>query len=219
MDVPEQTLHNQLKAWYLKTGDQLEGMVEGFIVDIVRGDLLIEIQTGNFSMIRSKLEELLKTHKIRLVYPIPERKWVSRVDGEKTSKRRSPKRGRFEEVFNELIYIPHVLANPSFSLEVLLVHMEETLVNNGLGSWRRKGWSIQDRRLLEVVDHILFEKPADYLLLFPEKIQGNFTSKDLAKTSNLSLSLARKMVYCLSCTGIIREEGKCGRSKLYRRSL
>jgi len=219
LDVPEQTLHNQLKAWYLKTGDQLEGMVEGFIVDIVRGDLLIEIQTGNFSMIRSKLEELLKTHKIRLVYPIPERKWVSRVDGEKTSKRRSPKRGRFEEVFNELIYIPHVLANPSFSLEVLLVHMEETLVNNGLGSWRRKGWSIQDRRLLEVVDHILFEKPADYLLLFPEKIQGNFTSKDLAKASNLSLSLARKMVYCLSYAGIIKEEGKFGRSKLYGRSI
>jgi len=217
LDVPEQTLHNQLKAWYLETGDQLEGTVEGFVADIVRGDLLIEIQTGNFSMIRSKLKELLKTHKLRLVYPIAERKWVIRVDGEKISKRRSRKRGRFEEVFNELIYIPNALANPAFSLEVLLIHMEETLVNNGLGSWRRRGWSVQDRRLLEVVGRMLFENPRDYLLLLPEELRGSFTSKDLAKASSMSLSLARKIMYCLNYAGVIKEEGKYGRSKLYRR--
>lgn len=213
--MPEQSLHRQLKEWYCKPGDRLEEMVEGFVVDIVRGDLLIEIQTGNFSMIRDKLGELLKTRNLRLVHPVPERKWIIRLNGDKVSRRASPKRGRVEEVFNELIYVPSLPANPGFSLEVLLVHMEEMLVNDGFGSWRRRRWSTQDRKLLDVVGSLLFKKPEDYLCLLPETLQRRFTSKDLAKASNLSPALARKMVYCLSRIGVIEEGGMYGRSKLY----
>ena len=43
----EKSLHAALKEWYAKPEDLIEVPVDGFTVDIVRGDLLIEIQTRN----------------------------------------------------------------------------------------------------------------------------------------------------------------------------
>ncbi len=45
----EKSIHSSLKKWYSKPGDKFEVPFDGFIIDIVRGKLLIEIQTGNFS--------------------------------------------------------------------------------------------------------------------------------------------------------------------------
>jgi hypothetical protein len=73
----EKPLHEALKRWYAQPGDIFEAPVDGFVVDIVRGDLLIEIQTRNFSAIKRKLEQLLISHSVRLVYPIPSEKWIT----------------------------------------------------------------------------------------------------------------------------------------------
>jgi len=131
----ENSLHEGIKRWYSRPGDAVESQIGGYVVDIVRGDLLIEIQTGNFSAIRDKLRELLRSHPVRLVHPVPERKWIVRVDskGEHVSRRRSPKRGRVEDVFLELVYIPELLRDDSLSLEVLLVESEDILVDDGRG--------------------------------------------------------------------------------------
>ena len=41
----EKPLHASLKQWYARPGDRFEVAVGGFVIDIVRDDLLIEIQT------------------------------------------------------------------------------------------------------------------------------------------------------------------------------
>ena len=51
----ESPLHFQLKQYYRLLKDLLEQKVDGKFIDIVRGKLLIEIQTGSFSKIKSKL--------------------------------------------------------------------------------------------------------------------------------------------------------------------
>ena len=50
--MTEPSLHSEIKDWYKVSGDELEVKVEDFIVDILRGKLLIEIQTGNFSNVK-----------------------------------------------------------------------------------------------------------------------------------------------------------------------
>ena len=213
----ENSLHEGIKRWYSRPGDALESQIGGYVVDIVRGDLLIEIQTGNFSAIRDKLRELLRSHAVRLVHPVPERKWIVRVDskGEQVSRRRSPKRGRVEDVFLELVYIPELLRDDSLSLEVLLVESEDILVDDGRGSWRRRGWSLQDRRLLEVADSVVFSRPEDLLGTLPGDLPPRFTTKDLSDASGLRAHVARKMVYTLRRMGLIVREGKRGRAPLY----
>ncbi len=45
----EGALHAQLKDWYRRRGDRVEQLVDGFVIDLVRGELLVEIQTGSFA--------------------------------------------------------------------------------------------------------------------------------------------------------------------------
>ena len=67
----ERSLHAGLKAHLARDGDSIEALVDGYHIDILRDELLIEIQTGNFGKMKSKLSKLLQTHEILLIYPIP----------------------------------------------------------------------------------------------------------------------------------------------------
>jgi hypothetical protein len=214
----EKSLHAELKHWYRQPGDHLEEMVDGFQIDIVRGKLLIEIQTTNFSSIKSKLTALTKKHPVRLVYPIAQEKWIVRLaaDGIKQlGRRKSPKKGNIFHLFQELVSIPELIKGGNFSLEVLLIREEEIRCDDGLGSWRRKGWSIADRRFLEVVSRHIFKKPSDFLALIPPKLTDPFSTQELAECINQPRWLSQKMAYCLRKMGAIEVTGKIGNSILY----
>ena len=146
----EGSLHAGVKAWCSRPGDRLEATIDGYVIDIVRDDLLIEIQTGSFSSIRPKLRALVESHRVQMVYPIPRDKWivVTSADGHEVIRRRkSPKRGRITDVFEHLVYLPMLMNEPRFSLRVLMTQQEEIRRDDGKGSWRRKGVSIVDRHL------------------------------------------------------------------------
>lgn len=158
----EKPLHEALKQWYAQPGDLFEAPVAGFVVDIVRGNLLIEIQTRNFSAIKRKLERLIVDHPTRLVYPIPHEKWIVKLaaDGNSpVSRRKSPKRGVFEHVFDELVRMPALLLHPNFSIELVLIEEEEVRRYDGVRGWRRGGWVTDERRLLRVLERRILSEP------------------------------------------------------------
>ena len=200
----------------METGD-VESILGDYRVDVIQGDLLIEIQTRSFSSIRKKLGKLVKDHHVRLVHPVPYLKWVVRLDRDEkqVGRRRSPKKGRIEEVFKELVYMPKLLADPNFELEIALVNMEEFLINDGKGSWRRKRWSIHDRRMVNMHERHLYQSPQDFLELLPDTLPVEFTTKMLAKESKLRINLAQKMLYCLRKMDVIHQTGNKGRAYLY----
>ena len=167
---------------------------------MVRGDLLIEIQTRSFSSIRDKLRDITKSNRVRLVHPIADRKWIIRLDrdGKQVSKRKSPKRGKIEDIFYELVYLPKLLMEPNFELEVVLVDLEEFWIDDGKGSWRRRRWSIHDKRMIELNERRLFKSPEDFKTLIPETLQSEFTSRMFSKEIGLNTRLSQKMLYCLT---------------------
>ena len=214
----EKPLHASLKQWYAQPGDRLEVPVDGFVIDIVRDDLLIEIQTRNFASINSKLFKLTRSYEVRLVYPVIQEKWIIRTAPGKrgiTVRRKSPKRGRLEDLFWELVSIPQLLSHPNFSLEVLMITAEEVRRYDGKRRWRSKGWVIEGRRLLDVLDRRVFGASADWLAFVPNGLQS-FTTKDLATVANTRRDLAQKMAYCLRQARMIDLIGKQGRANLYR---
>jgi hypothetical protein len=213
--VPEQILHQQLKEWYCKPGDLLEGHVWGYRADIIRSDLIIEIQTGNFQQFRSKIEKLLKGYKVLVVYPVPYRCWVIKELNGVNIRRISYKIGRVEEVFNELIYCPNLVPNPNFSLEVLLINTEEDQVIKWRGR-KRIRYKTKEKRLLEVISTRVFQKPEDYLSLLPEELTTAFTARELSKRLNIRITLARRMVYAFVRMGLLKEVGLIARAKLYK---
>lgn len=214
----EKSLHAELKRWYAQEGDQVELPVDGYIIDLVRGNLLIEIQTGSFSPLKRKLTRLCESHPVRLVYPIAIEKWIvtrPAGEGQPEHRRKSPRRGRWEHVFTELVYIPALLEVENFTLEVLLIREEERRRFDGKKGWRRKGWVTEERRLIEVVDRRVFNKPADLAALVPAPSDESFTARDLAKKMGQPAWLAYKVIYCLRALGLLYETGKRGRSRLY----
>ncbi len=214
----EKPLHASLKEWYAQPGDQFEVAVDGFVIDIVQDGLLLEIQTSSFASIKQKLIDLTRAHRIRLIYPIAQEKWIIKLAGDSSggvTRRKSTKRGRVEDLFWEMVSFPQLLANPNFSLEVLLTREEEVRRYDGKRKWRKRGWVVEERRLLEVVDQRLFEEPADWQTILPEQLGEPFTTKDLAETMGIRRQLAQKMAYCLCKARVIRLMGKRGRANLY----
>lgn len=205
----ENPLHAGLKTWFAGSGGQTEVPVDGFIADLVQDGVLVEIQTGNFGAMRRKLISLLKAHPVRLVYPIAAEKWIVREDpeGDRLGRRKSPKRGRWEQVFGEFVAFPRMMQDPNFTLSVLLVREEEVRVVDGKRRRRGRDWRRSERRLLEVVDQRLFLTPDDFVGDLPE-MPETFTTRDLAEGMSMPRWLAQKMAYCLREMGVISPVGK-----------
>ncbi len=217
----ENPLHAAVKAWYAGPGDHTEVALGGYVIDLVRADgELVEVQTANFGQMRAKLAGLLPDHPVRVVYPVAQEKWVVKVseDGEILSRRKSPKAGRVEMVFKELVAIPQLLDHPNLRLDVLMVRAEEfwrAHDKGGKRGWRRGGWIIHDRRLLEIVTCHTFANSAQLAALLPNELPDPFTTADLAVTAKLPRRLAGQMAYSLREMGQIQTVGKQGNSWLY----
>jgi hypothetical protein len=214
----ETTLHTDLKWLYSESNDQLERKVGKFVIDIVRDDFLIEIQTKNFSAIRNKIDFLLQNNKVRLVHPIIQDKWIVNLDTQlnKIIRRRlSPIHCSYIDIFEELIRIPKMISHPNFIIEVVLVQIEEIRKKSGKGSWRTKDWSVYDKKLLRVIESKKFNSPKDFLYFIPKNIDTPFTNLELAKSLKKPLSLAQKISYCLRKMEILKKVGKIGNKLLF----
>ena len=219
-ELRERSLHAALKRWYALPGDRIEVPLHGYVIDLVRHDTLIEIQTGSFAKLARKLTRLVRDHRIRLVFPIARRKWIVTTgpDGSVLRRRASPKRGAYRDLFAELVRIPHLIGNPNFTLEVLIVEVEELRCADGHGSWRRRGISILDTRLLEVCDRRLFRTAADFARLLPPRLEEPFTNRALAAADAMPVSLAGMMTYTLRRMGAIELVGHRNRAHLFART-
>lgn len=215
----EYSLHSEIRRIYSLPGDNFEAKVDNYIVDILRGQLVVEVQTKNFSALKEKLQTLTEKHQVRLVYPLPEEKWITYITKDNTvvNKRKSPKKGRLTDLFRELVMIPQMIGDENFSLEVLFIDEEEVRCDDGKGSWRRRGASIKDRRLLQVKGRILFQNKTDYLKMLPDSLNQVFTNRELAKLAKIPVGTARQMTYCLRKSNIIRIAEKNGRELVFQK--
>ena len=218
----EKPLHAALKAWCLQPGDQTEVPVDGYIIDIVRGDLLIEVQTRNFSAIKAKLLSLTAHHPVQVVYPIAQHKWIVKLptdDHKNPRRRKSPKRGMLIHLFEELVSFPELLAHPHFSLHIVAIQEEEVRRHDPRHGWRRKGWVTHERRLVQVEEEHIFTSPDDLAVLIPTHMSDAFTTADLATALKTSRRIAQKMAYCLDRMHLITQIGKQGNARIYRRVI
>jgi hypothetical protein len=177
--------------------------LDGFVVDIRRGDLLIEIQTGSFAAMGRKLDHLLPAHRVRLVHPIAVETHLQRP-GAKS--RRSPKRGSVYDLFTELVSLPTLLDHPNLDIEVVLVSVTKVQVPDAAARRGRGGFRTVDRVLREVVGCHRFAARTDLLSLVPDGLPNEFTTADLAAHAGIDRATAQRMAYCLRPLGLFREE-------------
>lgn len=214
----EKPLHASLKTWCARPGDRFEVPVDGFVIDLVRDDLLIEVQTRGFSSMKRKIASLLESgHRVRIVHSIPVDRWIVKVDTDGTilSRRRSPKHGKPADIFAELVSFPELLTRAQLEIEVVMSNEEEYRRHTPGMAWRRNGWTVIERRLLEVVDSLLLEHTEDYVALVPKGLPEAFTTADIAGRLGQPLRSAQQMAYCLRKMGLVVAIGKRGNSVEY----
>lgn len=213
----ESPLHASLKELAAPPGSSFEVPVDGYVIDAVHDGVLIEVQTANLGKMRPKLAALLPLHPVRLVLPVASTRWLVKhhPDGA-VERRRSPKRGRPEQLFAELVALPELLGHPNLELELVLTEEEEHRYHQPGKAWRRRGWVVQHRSLLAVLERRRFREPEELLTLLPSGLPSPYSTADHAELARLPRRLAQQAAYCLHALELIERVGKRGNAHLYR---
>ena len=219
-ELRERSLHRALKERYAANGGRTEAAVDGYVADVVLGNRIIEIQTGDFSSLKRKLPPLLANHEVTLVHPIAKDRYLvkRRGDPQAPAKRRlSPRHGSPFGVFGVLTSIPSLLEHPNLTLEIVMVIEEEIRVpNEGRRRWRRE-WVAADHRLLEVVETHTVRRMADLFAMVDAGLPDRFTTRHLAEAMQSSRRLGQQAAFCFREAGVSEICGKEDRALLYRR--
>ncbi|MHC4409933.1 MAG: hypothetical protein ACYTEG_11285 [Planctomycetota bacterium] len=194
-----------MKDRYAEPEDEFEVPLDGFVIDIRRADLLVEIQTKSFGSMGHKFDQLLSAHRMLLVHPIAVETYLQR-EGKKP--RKSPKRGSILSIFEELVSIPTLLDHPYLTLDVVLVSMTKVQAVDPDARRGRGGFRTVDRQLREVFEVQRFRDTDDLAELLPAGLPPEFTTADIASRAHVPRSLAQQMAFCYRALGVISQVGR-----------
>lgn len=215
----ESSLHRSLKFRYSDIG-KTEIEVGGYVCD-GQSDTgeLIEVQTGSFGPLKEKIRNLAQNQKIRIVHPVIKTRYIEVYDteGKLLRRRKSPGKGSIWDVFDALLYAPELCLAPNLTLELVLLDIAEKRKDDGKGTWRRRGITIEDKIPVAWHESVILKKTRDYNLFIPFKKSEAFTVKDLGEKAGIKIQLARKCLYVLNRAGLIERTGKQGKAFLYKK--
>ncbi len=215
----EGSLHAALKQHYSEPGDISEAPLNGFVVDLLRvknnQNSIIEIQTTSFASMRKKLNALLDTYKITIVYPISIHTTLLKPG---KAPRKSPKRGDLFTIFSELVSIPDLLQHPNLSFEAVLVSVNKVQKYEKQLRRNRGGYRTINTQLISIHETYHFHHLKDFMDLLPDGLPNEFTTADISSSGKISRSSAQQMAYCFRKAGAIVEIGKTKVGKVYVKS-
>lgn len=205
----ERTLHQYLKYYFCNDSIFHEQKCNGYIVDILKDDQIIEIQTSSFNAMRKKLETLLKTHKITIVYPIILERILYNFNdsGELENIRKSPKKEHPLKIGKELYKINHLLNNKNLSfIGVVLKIFEERIPY--INRYKQKRMTRINQIPYELVEIInLDSKTLSSLIPFDTEFDASMFKKKI-KLSPRDTSSTLLALRALNVIEVIRKEGK-----------
>ncbi len=215
----ETTLHRQLKELYAVDPRRREVAVAGYRIDAVADGRLVEIQYGSLGAIRTKVRQLLASHDVLVVKPLAaSKRLVTQARGKAQPViRRSPRHETVYDVFLDLVHFVDVFPHPRLALHVLLTEQEEHRRPAHKRRWKSKGFHVEERRLVGVVERHEFRTADDLARLLPRTLPATFSTADISRGLGIPRWVAQKMAYCLRATDAVRQVGKSGNAWLYER--
>ncbi|MDR2479486.1 MAG: hypothetical protein LBD48_09265 [Treponema sp.] len=215
----ESSLHRMLKFRYAGPQGKTEAEVAGYVADGISAcGEFIEVQTGSFGPLKQKATSLAQRGTVRIIHPVIINKYIEvfSADGKRQYRRKSPRTGSVWDLFKALLYAPELPLVPGLCIELVLVDVTERRLQDGKGSWRRKGVSIADRALTAWHETIPLNRPTDYLRFAPFKKNEEFTVSMLAEQAGIARETARKTLYVLTRMRIVQRVGKRKNAFVYK---
>jgi hypothetical protein len=216
----EYSLHRQLKQHYAGQHAAQEVRLDGFRIDVVADDVLVEIQHASLAAIGRKVQRLLAEHRVLVVKPLVAAKQIikrARADGPVVYRRMSPKRQTLLDAFHELVYFTRVFPNPRLEIELVLVEIEEWRYpgHGRRRRWRRNDCMIEDQKLVAVRQRHRLRSVEDLRRLAECPLPAVFHTGHLAEALGVDRWIAQRIAYCWREMGAAQTVGKSGNAVLY----
>jgi hypothetical protein len=215
----ESSLHRSLKFRYTGSEDRTEAMVGNYVCDgISDSGEIIEVQTGSFGPLKRKIQDLADQGSVRIIHPIIVSKSIELRDtaGALISLRKSPRRGNEWDLFKALLYAPLLSRTKGVVIELAMVDVLEKRVQDGRGSWRRKGVSIVDKELTALRHSLPLTSPRDYRFFVPFPAGAEFTVRALAAQAHIRPEIAGKALYVLTKLEVVDRIRKEKKAWIYK---
>jgi len=215
----ESSLHRSLKFRYSGSGGAVETLAGSFVCDACTSEgELVEVQTGSLGPLKEKVKSLCQKNKVRIIHPIITEKTLElfNTDGRLLHRRKSPRKGSIWDLFSALIYAPELPLLKNLTIELAIVDVTEKRINDGSGSWRRKGVRIADRSLGAWHHSLVLKNPKDYRQFIPFRKSELFTVKEFAGKAGINSAIAQKTLYVLTKMELTEKTGRRGRAYVYK---
>lgn len=214
----EKSIHSTLKKYYEEDESKHEININGYIADILNNGVITEIQTRDFSRLKSKLKAYIPEYKVRIVYPVNIVKyinWVDTVTQEVLERRKSPSRVSKQDIFKELYKIREFLREDKITFTVVLLQTEEYKYLDGYGKNNKSHATKIDKIPTSIIDEINFSIVGGYEQFIPNTLKDKFNSKDFSKEAHCNIEIARITLLILTELGVVKRVGKENRSYTY----
>ena len=216
----EKKLHVILKRYFEDDPAFHEIPAKGFIADILRGDVITEIETAGFSGLGVKLAAYLPEYRVRLVHPLAGKKYVSWIDPETreiSSRNRSPKKEGAYDLLFEMVRILPYAADPGLTVLGPVMEMEEYRLADGWGRGGKRGSHRFERIPADLIDIIELCSDDDYRRYIPDCLPDVFTVKAFSEAARIDNGRARAVMKVMERRGVLVQLGKEGRAVTWGR--
>lgn len=195
-----------------------------FVADILDGNTIYEIQTGQFAPLKNKISWVLEntSYNIVVIHPIAETKWINLIDSESgdiKKRYRSRVRGKIYDIASELYAFENFIACPRFSLVILIMEAEQYKQNIAKGSHSRPRYKKYELIPVNLLRAHIFKGVEDYKIFVPDTLPEIFTVKQYSEKTGIRGIEAYSIVKTLCHIGLLRVNGKIGRAVAYSRGI
>ncbi len=216
----ESSVHAVLKNYFEPYCESQEQQIGGFVADIVGEDGIIEIQTGQFSHLKDKLEAFLPVSRVTVVYPVYVKKVIVTLneDGDPVRRRTSPLKETPYEIFRELFPIAKFLTDDNLSFVIMGLECDELRIDPefiGKRKNRRNRLSVYDRMPTALISELHISTLRDWEKLIPCIFEKDFSTARLAECAGISRQTASMALSALYRGRVIDRTGKSGNAYLY----
>lgn len=224
---PDEECHEILidgSEGFIPSNDETEGKTKKrrFVADILNNNTIYEIQTGSFSPLKNKIQWILDntSYNIVVIHPIAETKWVSYINktsGRIENRKKSPRKGKFTDVANDLYFLRDFMKSPRFSLVLLMMEAEEYRKNVASEKARRPRYRKYEMIPISLLRTYIFKSVEDYKIFIPDGLGEPFTVKEYSSKSKICGKDAYSIVRTLCHIGLLEECGKKGRAAAFQK--
>ena len=189
-----------------------------FVADVMKDGIIYEIQTGSFAPLKEKIKWILDntSYNLVVIHPIIETKWINYINEksrEVDSRVRSPQKGSYRDLAEELYYVEEFITNPRFSIVLLVMEAEQYKKKS---SKKRPKYEKYELIPVSLLRAQVFKSLEDYAIFIPEGLPETFSVKTYSSLSNIRGRNAYSIVKTLVRLGLLEEAGKLGRATAYK---